>query len=174
MVPLDEYPTITDDASLLEAILAFEEAMRTRDRSRQPYRAILIQDKAGKIIGKIGQFAFLKALESKQNMLGDMGKLAVAGVSNEFINMMMENMQLFNDNIFDLCRRAAHRNVKEVMHPISEQIDENAPLGEAIKNIITYQTLSILVTRNGKAVGLLRVSDLCQQVAVEMKRLAEQ
>jgi CBS domain-containing protein len=171
MVPIDEYPVVSQHATLIEAILKFDESMRRRDRSRQPYRAVLVVDENKKVIGKIGQLAFLKALEPQQNILGDMGKLAAAGVSREFVSSMMKHFQFFQDNLSDLCRRASHLRVRDVMHPVGECIDADAPLGEAISKLVAWQTLSILVTENEEVVGLLRLSDVCQEVAVEMKKL---
>ena len=95
MVPLERYPTVSKDATLLEAVQSFERVQKLRDRKKQPYRAILVIDENKKVIGKVGQLAFLKALEPKRNILGDMGKLAVAGVSADFINTMMNHFQFF-------------------------------------------------------------------------------
>ncbi|UCD18262.1 MAG: CBS domain-containing protein [Candidatus Zixiibacteriota bacterium] len=173
MVPLDEYGVISQDATLLDAISAFEEALKRRDRRRQPFRAVLIVDENNKVVGKLGQLAFLKALEPNYTMLGDVSKLTRAGVSAEFINSMMAHYRFFQDSLSDLCRRAIHVRVKDVMHPVTECIDEDAFLGEAIYKMVTWQTLSILVKRGEKVVGLLRLSDLCQEVAGYMKNLAK-
>nr|MBN2277311.1 CBS domain-containing protein [candidate division Zixibacteria bacterium] len=175
MVPLNEYATVSEDTTLLETIGKFEEAQRKRDRRRQPFRAVLVLDKEGRVVGKLGQLAFLKALEPERTVLGDMGKLAVAGVSAEFINSMMSHFRFFQDNLTDLCSRARYLKVKDVMHPVTECIDENASMGEAITKMVAWQTLSILVCRgqNREVVGLLRLSDLCQEVAEFMKSLPE-
>jgi CBS-domain-containing membrane protein len=172
MVPLDAYPTVSQEATLIEAVLKFEDAQKRRDRSRQPYRAILVVDENGKVIGKLGQLAFLKALEPKQNILGDMGKLAVAGVSSEFIKSMMEHFRFFQDDLSYLCQRARYVKVREIMQPVTDSIDENASMGEAISRLVALQTLSILVSRGTEIIGLLRLSDVCQEVAEQMKILA--
>ncbi len=174
MVPLSEYGVVDQNATLIEALEVFEEAMRRRDRSRQPFRAVLVLDENKNVVGKLGQLAFLKALEPKRNVLGDIGKLTRAGVSAEFINSMMDHYRFFQDDLDNLCRRAAGVKVKEVMHPATECIDENAPLGEAITKMVAWQTLSILVTRGGDVVGLLRLSDLCQVVADYMKTIVNE
>lgn len=173
MVPLDDYPLVSHDASLLEAVLKFEEAQKSRDRTRQPYRAVLVVDEEKNVVGKIGQLGFLKALEPQSNVVGDMGKLVAAGVSSDFITAMMDHYHLFRDDLSYLCKRAAYIKVKDVMHKIAENIDESASLGEAIRKFVSYQTLSIPVTSGRKIVGLLRLSDICQVVAEEMKKLTD-
>jgi len=175
MVPLGEYPAISDNATLIQAIRKFEEAQKKRDRRRQPFRAVLVLDDNGKVVGKLGQLAFLKALEPERTVLGDMGKLAMAGVSSEFINSMMNHFRFFQENLSDLCSRARNLKVRDVMHPVAECIDEKASLGEAITKIIAWQSMSILVCReNGKeVVGLLRLTDLCQEVAEYMMAIPD-
>jgi len=173
MVPLEEYPVVSEEATLLDALITFDDAMKKRDRTRQPYRAVLVSGAGGRIVGKIGQLGFLKALEPQRAILGDMGKLAVAGVSSQFISSMMDHFRFFQDSLMDLCRHARHIKVKEVMQTVTDNIDENASLGEAITRIVALQTLSILVTRGGEVVGVLRVSDLCQEVAQQMKNIAD-
>lgn len=173
MVPLEMYPTVPQDSTLLDAVNKFERVQKLRDRRRQPYRAILVVDENNNVVGKIGQLAFLRALEPQRNVLGDMGKLAIAGVSADFINTMMNHFQFFQDSMADICRRARHIIVKDVMVPVTESIEEEATLGEAIYKIVALQTLSIMVTRKGKIVGLLRLCDVVQEIADEMKHCDE-
>jgi len=172
MVPLDRYGLVSQDATLLEAIQVLQEAQKKRDRNRQPFRAVLIIDGNKKVVGKLGELAFLKALEPKRNVLGDISKLAGAGVSEQIISTVMSHYQFFQDKLSNLCFRARDIKVKDVMHPTTESIDENASLSEAISKIILWDTLSVLVTRGGEIVGLLRISDICQEIAGQMKALS--
>ncbi len=172
MVPIDRYGLVSQDATLLEAIQVLQKAQKKWDRRRQPFRAVLIIDENKKVVGKLGERAFLKALEPKRNALGDVSKLSSAGVSNQIINTVMNHYQFFQDKLSNLCYQARDIKVKDVMHPIAESIDENATLCEAITKIIMWDTLSVLVTRASEIVGLLRISDICQEVAEQMKALS--
>jgi len=172
MVPLDRYGLVSQDATLFEAIQVLQEAQKKRDRRRQPFRAVLIIDENKKVVGKLGELAFLKALEPKRNVLGDISKLSSAGVSEQVINTVLSHYQFFQDKLSNLCFQARDIKVKDVMHPITESIDENAPLCEAISKIIMWNTLSVLVTRKNEIAGLLRISDICQEVAEQMKTLS--
>lgn len=170
MVPIEEYAVVNDEATLLDALRILDEAQKHLPPGRQPYRAVLVTDKSGNIVGKLGQLVFLNALEPKYTVMGDLGKLARAGVSSELVSSMMEHFRLLQDNLTDLCRRAGRIKVKDVMHPTKECIDENALLSEAIHGMVLGQTLSILVTRGTQPVGLIRLSDLFDIVADHMKR----
>lgn len=172
MTPLEGYAVVDENATLLDSVNALEEAQKKLPPGRQKHRAVLVIDKNKEIIGKIGHLAFLKALEPKYNVMGDLKNLTSMGVSQQFVDSLMANYQLFQDNLTDLCRRAAKLTAKEVMHPVSESIDENASLAEGIHTVVMHQSLSILVTRKGQVVGLLRLSDLFEELTREMKRLA--
>ena len=169
MVHLDDYAVVNKDASLMDAVEALEKAQKNLPPNRQPYRAVLVVDENRDVIGKIGQLAFIRALEPKYNIIKDLDKLASAGVSGEFVSSMMEHFSLFEESLDDLCGKARGILVKDVMHPIEEHIDEDAPLSEAIHKMVVYQTLSILVTKDKKAVGLLRLSDLFEEVITNIK-----
>ena len=65
MVPLSEYATVHDDATLYEAVLSLEKAQAEFDHSRYRHRAILVLNNKNKVIGKISQLDILKALEPK-------------------------------------------------------------------------------------------------------------
>lgn len=173
MIPLEMCAVVSQEATLLDAIVAIEEAQARRDRKRQPLRAVLAVDAAGNIVGKLGQLAFLKALEPRRDFMKDTSRLASAGVTEQFMSSVMDHYRFFQNNLSDYCRRASRQRVKDFMHPVSENIDENATLGEAISKIIQWECLSIPVTSGNKVIGLLRLSDLCQEVAENMKNLSE-
>jgi len=67
MVPLAEYATVSEDATLYEAVLALEKAQESFEdkHTRYSHRAILVLDKEGDVVGKLSQLDVLKALEPK-------------------------------------------------------------------------------------------------------------
>lgn len=170
MIPLAEYPVVASDATLLDAVVALEEAQQSLPAGRQPYRAVLVAEQGNNIIGKLGQWAFLMALEPKYFVHGDMGKLAKAGVDPALIDSMMEHYSFFQDSLPDLCSRAAGIRVRDIMRPVEDSIDENESLSQAIHKVVMHRTLSILATRESEAVGLVRLSDLFEVAADYMKR----
>lgn len=173
MLPLDEYAIVNEEATLLEAVLALDEAQEKLPASMQPHRAVLVVNFEGKVVGKLGHLAFLRALEPKYSLLGDLPTLSRAGLSSEFVSSMIENMRLWQEDLTDVCKQARNTKVKEVMRPVTENIDENASLSEAIHKMIMWQTLSILVRRKDNVVGILRLSDLYAELAKTMKETAE-
>jgi predicted transcriptional regulator len=165
MIPREEYAMVRMDATLYDAIVALEESQKNVKENLHPHRAVLVVDRYDRIVGKLGHLGFLKALEPKVQQVGDYDRLTRAGVSSEFASSIMEQLRLMRDNIRDICVQARNVRVREVMHPITEHIDEDASLVEAIHKIVMWQTLSLLVTRGDRIVGILRLSDLYEEVA---------
>jgi CBS domain-containing protein len=174
MVPLDAYPVVGEDATLLEVVTALDEGQKRLPSGRQPYRAVLVVDKRRKIVGKIGQFAFLAALEPKYNLLGDLKKLQTSGLSPEIVSTVMEHYQFFEEDLADLCQRCSAMKAGDAMHPLSESVEESASISDAIHKIVMWQHQSLLVTRGNEVVGLIRLSDLYDEIAQQMKSLAKQ
>ena len=165
MIPIQEYATVHQDATLLQAILVLEQSQEKKLGDVQPYRAVLVVNDHGEIVGKLGHRGFLQALEPKYGMIDDLDKLNRAGVSSEFISYMAESMRLWEDDLADLGKRARSIKVRDVMHSVEENVDEGISLMQAIHHLVMWGTLSTLVTSGGRVVGILRLSDLYEEVA---------
>jgi sodium-dependent dicarboxylate transporter 2/3/5 len=50
MVPLAEYATVDEEASLFEAVCALEQAQQTFDREKYRHRAVLVLSKTGEVV----------------------------------------------------------------------------------------------------------------------------
>ena len=164
MVPLEEYATVSEEASLLEAVLALEKAQEELDRTRYLYlhRAVLVFNKENQIVGKISQLDVLKALEPKYKEVGDLQSLSRAGFSPEFLKSMMDQQKLWTPPLRDMCSKAAKVNVRDFMYTPTEReyVDEDVSLEEAIHMLVMGHHHSLLVTRDGKIIGILRLTDV--------------
>lgn len=174
MVPLEEYATVSEDATLFEAILALEKAQGIQDRGRRPYlhRAVLVYDKNKKVSGKISQIDAIRALEPRYQELGDSRSMARAGLSPEFIRTMLESYSLCDASLTEMCSKGAHITVKNFMNRPGreEHVDAEASLCEAIHQFIIGQHQSLLVVREGEIVGILRLTDVFMKVFGIMKQ----
>jgi CBS domain-containing protein len=173
MVPLSEYATVTEDATLYEAVLSLEEAQEKFEdmHTRYRHRGIVILDKDGNVVGKLSQLDVLRALEPKyQEMIQGEG-LHRFGFTREFEKSILEDYHLFAKPLDDICRKAGEQNVKEFMYAPSEDdyVSEDASLDVAIHQLIIGHHQSLLVTRDEKIVGILRLTDVFAAVFHKMK-----
>jgi len=167
MVPLEEYATVNEDASLYAAVLALEEAQKKFHQDRYKHRAILVLDKNRKVVGKLSQLDVIKGLEAGYKKMGDFKGISHTGFSTDFIKSMMDKYDLWQKPLEDICRRAPHIQVREVMHtPMEgEYVSLEASLDQALHQLVVDRQQSLLVTRNGEEiVGILRLTDVFQEV----------
>ena len=164
MVPLEEYATVSEEATLYDAITALENAQEKLNRTTHRYmhRAILVLDRNQDVVGKISQLDVLKALEPKYKGVLDTEGLSRAGYSPEFLKSMLDQQKLWAHPLRDICSRAARLKVKDFMYTPTEgeYVDENVSLEEAIHMLVMGHHHSLLVTKDGKIVGILRLTDV--------------
>ena len=167
MVPVEEYATVSEDATLSDAIQALERTQQAFDHTKYRHRAILVLGKSNRPIGKISQIDALKALEPKyKEIQGEDTKSAFRHFSRMFLDSMLEHHRLFDGSLDDLREKAAKIWVRDFMHTLSadECLDENATLDEAIHILIMSHQQSLLVTCNDEIVGILRLTDVFSAV----------
>jgi len=173
MVPIDEYATVDEEATLYKAVKALEKAQEELDRKHYQYlhRAILVLDKNRQVIGKISQLDVLMALEPRYKKMGDMHHLSKAGFSSNFIKSMMESFSLCEMPFSTMCINAMNLSVKELMHtPVEgEFIEADAPLCEALHMLVMGHHQSLLVTEGERIVGILRLTDVFKEAFQMMK-----
>jgi len=171
MVPLSEYATVSQNASMVEAVITLEEAQRKYDRTQYTHRAILVRDDQGHIVGKLSQMDVLRGLEPKYNNVAELKGISHSGFSVEFIRSIMETQSLWADPLAQICRKASMVKVKEIMYTPKEgdYVREGASLTEAIHQLIMGRHQSLLVTRDKEVVGILRLSDAFVEVCKMIK-----
>jgi hypothetical protein len=168
MVPLEEYPIVDSTSSVLDAVIRLVESRQKMETGKQPYQAVLVADKHGRIMGKLGQLALLKATEPKSRVSQDHDALERAGVSDAIMETALEHYRTFQLDFPERCTVAAKAQVSSVMAPFKEHLDMDTPLCEVVHKMLQWQTLSILVTENDKPIGLVRLSDLCDEIMKQM------
>lgn len=171
MIPLEEYATVSQEATLYEAVLALEEAQKSFEHSRYTHRAILVLDKDHRVVGKLSQLDVIRSIEPKYEQILDDGATSRFGFSPAFIKSMLDKFSLWQKPLDDLCRKSARTRVKDIMcTPTSgEYVDENASLDKAIHQLVMGHHQSLLVTKGEAIVGILRLSDVFKEVCDSIK-----
>ena len=97
---------------------------------------------------------------------------ALSGFSANFLSSMMDMHSLWVDPLSGICAKAADVKVKDFMVTLieGEFIDEKAPLKEAMHMMVMGHHHSLLVTRDGNIVGVLRLTDAFNYINDLVKR----
>lgn len=172
MVPLAEYATVGEGASLYEAVLALEDAQKKFRQAAYKHRAILVLDQNRRVVGKLSQLDVIKGLEAGYKGMGDFKGISHTGFSTDFIKSMVDKYGLWQKPLEDVCRRAPHIKVKDIMYTPTEgeYVAEEATLDQAIHQLVIGRHQSLLVTKDGKEiVGILRLTDVFQELCEMIK-----
>jgi len=167
MISLEDYATVSENATLFEAVQALEEAQNKFNQNRYQHRAILVYDAKRKIVGKLSQLDVLRGLSSKHEEIGDFKELDQYGINADYIRNLIKELGLLKKPLADICRKAAVVKVKNIMHTPTqgEYVAETASLNEAILQLLVEQRQSLLVTRGKDIVGILRLTDVFKKIS---------
>ncbi|KIX14566.1 hypothetical protein X474_08220 [Dethiosulfatarculus sandiegensis] len=172
MVPVEEYARVSEDAILQQAVLALEEAQINFKKSPYKHRAILVfNEKTGDLVGKLSQWAILKGLEPKYDEIVDTSKLSRFGFTPEFTRSIMQHYKLLQAPLDQVCQKAATLKVKDMMNKVdkNEYLDIETTLDQAIHCFVMGHNQSLMVTKRGKVVGILRLSDVFKEICYRIK-----
>jgi CBS domain-containing protein len=167
MVPLSGYATVSQDASLADAVKALRLAQKEFDQTRDRHRAILVSDENNKIVGKLSQLDVIRSLEPKYLKFDDRKELSRFGYTKYFMDSMLKEHHLWEDPLDHICEKAAKIIVKTIMYAPTEgeYVKEDATFEEAIHQLVMGRHQSLLVTGGKEIVGVLRLTDVFREIA---------
>jgi CBS domain-containing protein len=162
MVPLSEYATVPETASLYEAVLALEKAQEEFDHTQYRHRGILVVNRDGHVVGKISQLDILRALEPNYSEIQGQSGFTRLGFTKKFMQSMLESYHLWASPLRDIAARADTTPVSDLMYVPGEgeYVEETASLDEAIHQLVMGHHQSLLVTRDKAITGILRLTDV--------------
>ena len=167
MVPISEYATVLEDATLIDAVRALEKAQAAFDQTRYRHRAILVLDKDENVVGRISQLDALKALEPKyQEIQGSAISGAYRHFSKSLLRSIHEQYCLYDQPLKDVFKKANTLKARDFMCSLAdgEYLNENATMDEAIHMLVMGHHQSLLITRGRQIVGVLRLTDVFSTV----------
>ena len=173
MVPFEDYASVSLEASIIEGILALKEAQQRafrEDPERHRDRAVLVKSPQGEIVGKLSMWSIIGCLEPSYSRTkgGAASSKAASRVGSARIKIdeIMESSHLWRSRLRTLADDTAHLRVKDLLHELRPQelIDENASLETAIHQLVAGHFMSLLITREGRIIGILRLVDVFEAV----------
>ncbi len=171
MVPLAEYAAVQKGSTLFEAVLALEKAQEDYDHNKYQHRAIFVLNKDKNVIGKLSQLDILRALESQNENKDKVEAIKYFGFSMNYISSLKTEKRLAESILDSAYEKANALKVEDFMQARSEGecIEEEASLDAAIHQLLMGNHLGLLVVRNHKVIGILRMADIFAAVFHAMK-----
>jgi len=170
MVPADRFPKISDSATFYEALAALESAQENFLSGKSTQRILLVENPAGKIIGKISPIDLFRGLEPNYGHVNIEETIKRLGVQYLW-KAMQEDMRLWENPFRDLCRKAGDIRIKDFIQPPGEGQSTLAedPLAKCLHRFVVGRHDALFVLKKTDIVGLLRFSDLYKTVSKTMK-----
>jgi len=161
MIPIKDYTTLSEEASVGEAIIelrkSFESKVSSASIMETGHRSVLVVDRDKKIQGILTIADLLKMI-LPEYLFAPKPSMADA---IQYSPMFWEGM--FGKEI----EKKASLRIRDVMSPVPFAIDGNASLMEAAYLMIKNNARRIVVMSSGDVVGIIREQDLF----FEMERL---
>ncbi len=172
MVPLSDYVTVSEEANWYEAITALDESRKKHDATRYPHQAVLVLDADGNVVGKVSMMAILSALEPKFDQISDKGIMSETGINPKYLRAMLKKHSQWDKPLADICAKAMGKKVKTFMYKPTEgeYIEEDDTLNDAIHLLVFGKYQSLLVTKDDKITGILRLTDVLHHVGELAKK----
>ncbi len=161
MVPIDQYPSVRDNATLRDAIMVLDGArLDVQGRKSQP-RVLLEFDAIHVLVGYARRRDIMRGLEP-----GFMITEPMTYRKKLFDVAADPNLaELPYDRVVSRIRMQAERPVSDVMQPIETTIDSDNHLMKAIHEMVTLNLYLIPVIHERQLVGVIRSVDIIHELA---------
>jgi predicted transcriptional regulator len=161
MIPVEQYPSVRDNATLREAIAKIEEAQLEVELRKSLPRVLLVFDEINVLVGTVRRRDIMRGLEPKfllSKPLEYKKKLFDIDVDPNLAELSL-------DRVVRGIREQANRPVSDVMQPIPSILDAEDHVMKAIQAMVALDVNLIPVLQEGKLVGVVRSVDAFHDLA---------
>ena len=165
MIPVEQYPSVRDNATLREAIAKIEEAQLEVERRKSLPRVLLVFDEINVLVGTVRRRDIMRGLEPKYLLskpLEYKKKLFDIDVDPNLA-------ELSYDRVVRGIREQADRPVSDVMNPIEAILDADDHVMKAVQAMVALDVNLIPVLQDGQLVGVVRSVDVFHDLAQLLK-----
>jgi len=173
VVPVGECGRVHQDMTVRQAIRILEDA-----RVKQwacgvafKYRVLLVLDDDNRVVGRLGHSEIVMNMDPIYRSLEDSEEIAhtaTAGLSQALLKSLLRWDSLWNETFEQRCQRVLNLKVKNCMSIAltDECVLETDSLEVAIHKLAIYRQQSLLVIGVEGVVGILRLADVFEQIAL--------
>jgi Mg/Co/Ni transporter MgtE len=160
MIPVGQYPSVRDNATLREAIAVMERAQLEVGGRKSLPRALLVFDEIHVAVGYVRRRDLLQGLEPRFLL-----SQPVEHARKLFDVAIDPNLsELSYDRLAKGIRERAARPVSDVMRPIDAILDADDHVMKAVTEMVSLDLSLIPVVERGQLVGVVRSVDVFHEV----------
>ena len=164
MTPLSEYVTLGLDAKLSDVVVS---------RADSKHRDVLIVNENGNLKGVLTMTDILSMLEPSYKKLKT-EDLAKDTLTNRYVADIFKEFGLWSASLSELCEKGCDISVVDAMHvpEKGEYLDEEDNLEHGLHNFVVGVHQPLIVRKNGEITGVLRLTDVFDEVKKRMATCA--
>lgn len=172
MLPIENYVTVHEDTSVAEAIRVLEKMRDKYEAEGREYRPrqLVVLDRQNRVVGRLDQMDVVTSLEPKYRT--EPGSEAIkhisaSGLSPELLKDLMRWYSLWGESFEERCRKVLKMTVQDCMHKPrrDEYVTQEESLETAVHQMVLGRHSSLLVTSKDAVIGILRLSDVFDQIS---------
>jgi CBS domain-containing protein len=170
MVAADQFPKISVNASLYEALATLEKVQEAFLSAQSEQRILLVEDEQGQILGKISPIDLFRGLERNYAKVNIKESLSNFGFKYAW-DAMQKDYNLWHSPFKDLCRKAGDVHVKDFINIPSESqsVDIDNNLSKCFHLFVINRHDTLFVRDGDRLVGMLLFADVYKKVSETMK-----
>lgn len=162
MVPLEEYPCLSDTLTLRDAIKEMATQIQRKKQMSFPRVALVFDDSFTDLRGMLRRRDIMRGLEPRFLLSGSLDyrrKLFDVEIDPNL-------SELSHDKIIEHFRKRSDRLVKDFMIPIKATIDYDDHIMKAIYEMVDQNTSLLPVLKDNSVVGVVRSLDVLNEIAL--------
>lgn len=171
MRPISDFPRISENATLLEAVEALEKADWEYKSGKAPERILLVHDAFNKIVGKLSPMDVVQGLEPNYGSLDSLKSVPYSRITQHSIETMKRHYRLWHKPLGELWRKAQKVTIRDFTKmPVADQmVDADDNMDVAFHIFVIRRHGSLFVLEKSKIVGLMLFSDVYNKIKEAMR-----
>ena len=161
MIPIGDYPSISPESTLKEAIAEMEQAQLKVDGRTSLPRVLLVMEFTGELVGTVRRRDIMRGLEPKHLVTQPLNyrkKLFDVSIDPNLTELSYES-------IVKGVREQASQPVRSVMRPIQIALDFSDHIIKGVYEMVGYGMTLLPVMKDKKVVGVVRSVELFRELA---------
>lgn len=160
MIPVEEYPSVRDNATLREAITIIKNARLEVDRRKSLPRELIVFDEIQVMVGTLKRRDIMRGLEP--NFL--VSEPLEYRYKQFDVAVDADLSMLTFDRFVNGIREHANRPVSDVMRPVESILDADDHVIRVTYEMVSENLALIPVVRDGRLVGVVRSVDVFHEI----------
>lgn len=171
MRSIDEFPRISDQATLMEAVEALEKADYEFKSGKTPERILLVNDVTGSIVGKLSPMDVVQGLEPNYDSIDSLKSSQYYHLIRFSLQSMKEQYRLWSKPLGKLCESAHNVKIQDFikMPTFDHMVKADDKMDAAFHLFVVRRHGSLFVKDGHYIVGLILFSDVYKKIKETMR-----